>query len=142
MNDSPAGLAAWITDKFSAWSDHGGKLENSFSKDDLLNNIMIYWVTQSMPSSARIYFESSHNAPRPGTMTPWTNTGRPAPMGYVLFPKEINVPPRAWVERATGQPLFHWTEFPKGGHFAALETPDLLVQDVRACSRKVKAERE
>ena len=139
LNDSPAGLAAWITDKFWAWSDHGGKLENSFSKDDLLNNIMIYWVTQSMPSSARIYFESSHNAPRPSTMTPWANTGRGAPMGYALFPKEINVPPRAWIERANGQPLFHWTEFPKGGHFAALETPDLLVQDVREFFRKVKA---
>jgi pimeloyl-ACP methyl ester carboxylesterase len=137
LNDSPAGLAAWIVDKFWAWSDHRGNLDNSFTKDELLTNVMIYWVTESSPSAARIYFESSHNQPRPASMTPWTNTGRPAPVGYVLFPKEINVPPRAWVERSQG-PLIHWTEMPRGGHFAAMETPDLLVEDVRAFFRKVR----
>jgi hypothetical protein len=131
LNDSPAGLASWVVDKFWAWSDHGGKLENSFTKDELLTNVMIYWVTESMPSSTRIYFESSHNNPRPKSMTPFTSTGKPAPMGYALFPKEINVPPRAWVERASGGRLAHWTEMPKGGHFAALEQPGLLVEDVR-----------
>jgi pimeloyl-ACP methyl ester carboxylesterase len=138
LNDSPAGLAAWIIDKFWAWSDHGGKLENSFTKDELLDNVMIYWVTQTMPSATRIYFESQHNLPRPASMTPFASAGQPAPMGFALFPKEINVPPRAWVERAMGGSLFHWTEMPKGGHFAAMEQPQLLVDDVRAFFRKVR----
>ena len=138
LNDSPAGLAAWIVDKFWAWSDHGGNLENSFTKDELLTNVMIYWVTESMPSAARIYFESSHNLPRPQSMTPFRSTGKPAPMGYALFPKEINVPPRVWVERSAGGKLLHWTEMPRGGHFAALEQPQLLVDDVRAFFRKVR----
>ena len=138
LNDSPAGLCAWIVDKFWAWSDHGGKLENSFTKDELLTNVMIYWVTQTAPSSARIYFESSHQHPRPQSVAPFKNTGKPAPVGFALFPKEINVPPRAWVERAMGGKLFHWTEMPRGGHFAAMEVPDLLVPDVRAFFRKVR----
>ena len=71
-------------------------------------------------------------------MTPFQRTGKPAPMGFAPFPKEINVPPRAWVERSMGGRLFHWTEMPRGGHFAALEQPGLLVDDVRAFFRKVR----
>jgi pimeloyl-ACP methyl ester carboxylesterase len=139
LNDSPAGLAAWIVDKFWAWSDHGGNLENSFTRDELLTNIMLYWVTQSMPSSTRIYFESQHNLPRPASMTEFAkSSGKPSPMGFALFPKEINVPPRAWVERTMGGTLIHWTEMPRGGHFAALEQPQLLVEDIRAFFRKVR----
>lgn len=138
LNDSPAGLAAWIIDKFWAWSDHGGDLERSFSRDDLLTNVMIYWVSESMPSSTRIYFESQHDAPRPTTMAPWTSSGPAAPLGYALFPKEINVPPRAWVER-NSPTMIHWTEMPRGGHFAALEQPELLAADVREFFRKVRA---
>ena len=138
LNDSPAGLAAWIVDKFWAWSDHGGNLENSFTKDELLTNIMLYWVTQSMPSSTRIYFESQHNQPRPASMTEFKSSGKPSPMGFALFPKEINVPPRAWVERNMGGALIHWTEMPRGGHFAALEQPQLLVEDIRVFFRKVR----
>jgi pimeloyl-ACP methyl ester carboxylesterase len=138
LNDSPVGLAAWVVDKFWAWSDHGGKLENSFTKDELLTNVMIYWVTETMPSSVRIYFESSHDGPRPASMTPFERKGKPAPLGFALFPKEINVPPRAWVERAVGKQMIHWTEMPRGGHFAALEQPGLLVDDVRAFFRKVR----
>ncbi len=138
LNDSPAGLAAWIIDKFWAWSDHGGNLEKSFTKDELLTNVMVYWVTESMPSSTRIYYESSHNLPRPKSMTPFQSTGKPAPVGFALFPKEINVPPRAWVERNMGGTLTHWTEMPRGGHFAALEQPQLLVDDVRTFFRKVR----
>jgi hypothetical protein len=131
LNDSPAGLAAWIVDKFWAWSDHGGDLNNSFTKDELLTNVMVYWVTETMPSSVRIYYESSHNNARPPSMSPFAQTGKPAPMGYALFPKEINLPPRAWVERNTGSQLIHWTEMPQGGHFAAMEQPQLLVEDIR-----------
>jgi pimeloyl-ACP methyl ester carboxylesterase len=138
LNDSPAGLGAWIVDKFWAWSDHRGNLDNSFTKDELITNVMVYWVTDTMPSSTRIYFESSHNLPRPRSMTPFERTGKPAPMGYALFPKEINVPPRAWVERASGGKLDHWTEMPRGDHFAAMEEPKLLVDDVRLFFRKLR----
>jgi hypothetical protein len=138
LNDSPVALASWIVDKFWAWSDHEGILEQSFSKDELLTNVMIYWVTETMPSSVRIYFESSHDFPRPKSMTPFNSTGRPAPMGFALFPKEIHVPPRAWVERSVGGKLVHWTEMPRGGHFAALEQPKLLTDDIRAFFRKVR----
>jgi len=72
-------------------------------------------------------------------MTEFKSTGKPAPMGFALFPKEINVPPRAWVERTMGGPLFHWTEMPRGGHFAGLEQPQLLVEDVRTFFRKVRS---
>jgi hypothetical protein len=90
LNDSPAGLAAWIIDKFWAWSDHGGNLEKSFTKDGLLTNVMIYWVTQTPASSARIYFErQAYTGNRKG--------GR-VPVGIAVFPKEINLRPRRWVE--------------------------------------------
>ncbi len=131
LNDSPVGLAAWIVDKFWAWSDHGGKLEKSFTKDELLTNVMIYWVTDSAPSSVRIYFESRHRLPRPKSMTPFERSNRVAPLGFALYPKEINVPPRAWVERNVDGQFAHWTEMPRGGHFAALETPALLAEDIR-----------
>jgi epoxide hydrolase len=121
LNDSPSGLAAWIIDKFWAWSDHKGKLENSFTKDELLTNVMIYWLTQTPASSARIYFERQQ-------YTGGRKAG-PVPVGVALFPKEINVLPRKWIE-AQYRPV-HYTEMPRGGHFAALETPDLLVKDVR-----------
>ncbi len=135
LNDSPAGLAAWVVDKFWAWSDHGGNLESSFSKDELLTNITIYWVTETMPSSTRIYYESQHPAPS------WTST-RPrrakndVPAGVALFPKEINVPPRKWVEKVYN--LMHWTEMPRGGHFAAQEQPGLLVEDIRKFFRALR----
>jgi pimeloyl-ACP methyl ester carboxylesterase len=138
LNDSPAGLAAWIVDKFWAWSDHGGSLDQSFTKDELLTNIMLYWVTQSMPSATRIYYESQHNLPRPAAMTPFTSSSRSSPMGFALFPKEINVPPRAWVERTYGDQLIHWTEMPRGGHFAAMEQPALLSQDIHQFFQKVR----
>ena len=128
LNDSPAGLAAWVVDKFWAWSDHRGKLENSFTKDELLTNIMIYWVTETPSSAARIYYERQfHSGDR--------KAGK-APVGVALFPKEINVPPRKWAEAQ--YQLVHWTEMPRGGHFAALEQPTLLVEDIRTFFRKVR----
>lgn len=138
LNDSPAGLAAWVVDKFWAWSDHGGDLEKSFRKDDLLTNITLYWVTETMPSAVRIYYESSHDAPRPASMTPFTTRkSPPAPMGIALFPKEINVPARSAVEQSVPN-VIHWTEFPRGGHFAALEQPEALARDVRAFFAEVR----
>jgi pimeloyl-ACP methyl ester carboxylesterase len=138
LNDSPAGLASWIVDKFWAWSDHDGRMENSFSKDDLLTNIMLYWVTETMPSSVRIYYESRHRTSRPLAMTPFeTRTKPPAPMGFALFPKEINVPSRSSVEKIVPN-VVHWTEMSRGGHFAAMEQPESLVRDVRAFFAKVR----
>jgi pimeloyl-ACP methyl ester carboxylesterase len=128
LNDSPAGLAAWIVDKFYAWSDHRGKLENSFSKDELLTNIMIYWVTETPTSAARIYFERE-------PFTGGHQAGK-VPVGVALFPREINVPPRKWAESQLN--LVHWTEMPRGGHFAALEVPTLLTEDVRKFFRKLR----
>ncbi len=132
LNDSPAGLAAWILDKFWAWSDHRGNLENSFTREELLTNVMIYWVTETMPSAVRIYYETGRDSPRPSAMTDFAITGPPAPMGFALFPKEINVPPKAWVKRQFGEAMIHWTMMPRGGHFAAMEEPELLASDIRA----------
>jgi len=134
LNDSPAGLAAWIVDKFWAWSDHGGDLDSKFPKDKLLTNIMLYWVTETMPSSTRIYYEYGHAVPaKPVTRA--RRTGR-VPVGVALFPKEIHVPARKWVERSYN--LVHWTELPRGGHFAALEEPGLWVEDVRKFFRRFR----
>ena len=135
LNDSPVGLAAWIIDKFWAWSDHGGNLEASFTKDELLTNIMIYWVTETMPSSVRIYYENQH----PSSLPPRTRPRRAqndVPTGVALFPKEIHVPPRKWVEKYYN--LVHWTEMPRGGHFAAMEQPQLFVDDVRKFFRALR----
>jgi pimeloyl-ACP methyl ester carboxylesterase len=128
LNDSPAGLAAWIIDKFWAWSDHKGNLDNSFTKDELLTNVMIYWITQTAGSSARIYFERQN-------YTGDRKAGR-SPVGVALFPKEINVPPRKWVEAQ--YKVVHWTDMPRGGHFAAMEQPTLLVGDVRLFFGKLR----
>jgi pimeloyl-ACP methyl ester carboxylesterase len=134
LNDSPAGLAAWILDKFWAWSDHGGDLESKFTKDDLLTNIMIYWVSETMPSSVRLYYESSHPVQAKPSERPRRTS--PVPVGVALFPKEIHVPARKWVEKSYN--LVHWTEMPRGGHFAALEEPALLVEDVRKFFRPLR----
>jgi pimeloyl-ACP methyl ester carboxylesterase len=131
LNDSPAGLAAWILDKFWAWSDHGGNLESKFSKDDLLANIMIYWVGETMPSSVRLYYEHSHPEPWKPPVRP-LRKGR-VPVGVALFPKEIHLPARKWLER--NYEIVHWTEMPRGGHFAALEEPELWLEDVRTFFR-------
>lgn len=134
LNDSPAGLAAWIVDKFWAWSDHGGNLDSKFSKDRLLTNIMIYWVTETMPSSVRLYFESSHPIPtKASARAPRKDR---VPVGVALFPKEIHIPARKWVEKSYN--LVHWTEMPRGGHFAAMEEPQLFVEDVRKFFRGLR----
>lgn len=131
LNDSPVGLAGWITEKFRAWSDCDGEVERRFSKDELLTNIMLYWTTQTISSSVRTYYENAH-APLP--LKPGQHIEVPA--GFALFPKEINVPPREWAERSLR--LQRWTQMPRGGHFAALEEPELLVEDLRAFFRPLR----
>jgi pimeloyl-ACP methyl ester carboxylesterase len=125
LTDSPAGLAGWIVEKLRAWSDCGGDLESAISRDDILANITLYWVTGTANSAARIYLE----AMRAGQLQPIA-TRIEVPTGCAIFPRETVRSPRAWAEQAWD--VRHWTEMPRGGHFAALEVPDLLVPDVRA----------
>jgi pimeloyl-ACP methyl ester carboxylesterase len=125
LNDSPAGQAAWIIDKIRWICDRGtDPVCSTFTRDEMLADITIYWVTETATSSARIYYESRVSA-----------TGQPepyikVPVGAAIFPKELSLPPRKWVEARFN--IVRWTEMPRGGHFAALETPDLLVQDMQA----------
>ena len=124
LNDSPVGLAAWIVEKFRTWSDCGGDPDRIFTRDEILTNVMIYWVTQSINSSTRLYFETRE---RPLELSP-SNRVQP-PVAVALFPKEIAMPPRALAER--GYNIVRWNTMPRGGHFAATEQPDLLAQDIR-----------
>src|SRR5271170_7627143 len=106
--------AAWIFEKFRTWSDCAGELEHIFTRDELLTDVMIYWVTETLNSSARLYYESRE---QPLQLSP-TNRVKP-PVAVAVFPKEIPVPPRALVER--GYNIVRWTAMPRGGHFAAME---------------------
>lgn len=128
LDDSPAGLAAWIVEKFRSWSDVDGVVEKKFTKDELLTNIMVYWVTQSGASSARIYYENQRAKPAQKRVE--------VPTACAVFPKEISIAPRRWVEAQYN--VTRWTEMPRGGHFAAMEEPDLLVNDMREFFRTLR----
>jgi pimeloyl-ACP methyl ester carboxylesterase len=131
LNDSPVGLAAWIVEKFRTWCDCDGNPETIFTRDELLTNITLYWVTQTAASSARIYYESRHAAADPGGPRRVE-----VPTACADFPKEIIWAPRRWLERRYN--ITRWTVMPRGGHFAAFEQPALLVDDVRAFFRTVR----
>jgi pimeloyl-ACP methyl ester carboxylesterase len=118
LNDSPVGLCAWIVEKFYSWTD------SVISKDELLGNITLYWLTQTLPSSIRIYEENS-KAP----LTFGKNDYIRTPVAFAKFPKELPTPPRSYIEK--GYNIQQWTEMPAGGHFAALEQPELLSADIR-----------
>jgi len=125
LTDSPVGLAGWIVEKLRSWSDCQGEIERRFSKDEILDMVTIYWVTATAASSIRLYREYSRMQPRFGT------DGRvEVPTACALFPADLYHPPRAWVEQRYD--LRRWTVMPKGGHFAAFEEPELLVEDVRS----------
>jgi microsomal epoxide hydrolase len=128
LNDSPAGLCAWIVEKFRTWSDCHGVVENSFTKDQLLTNVMIYWITQTINSSTRLYYEARHH---PWRLKPGTRIETPT--GIAIFPGEMIRPPRHWAERIYN--VKRWTMMPKGGHFAAMEEPELLANEIRAYFR-------
>ncbi|HZR84680.1 MAG TPA: epoxide hydrolase [Candidatus Binatia bacterium] len=132
LTDSPAGLAAWIVEKFRTWSDCGGDVERRFTKDELLTNVMFYWATATANSSCRLYCETM----RAGKFPP-TGFRVDVPTGCAIFPKEIVRPPRKWAESMYR--VQRWTRFPAGGHFAALEEPEALVEDVRAFFRPLRA---
>ena len=128
LTDSPSGQAAWILEKFWAWTDCDGHPENVLTRDELLDNVMLYWVTASAASSARLYWESF----RGGKSLPVT-----IPTGVSVFPKEIVTPVRRWMEpRFTN--ITYWNEQSKGGHFAAFEQPHLFVDEVRAYFRTLR----
>jgi pimeloyl-ACP methyl ester carboxylesterase len=134
LTDSPAGLAAWIIEKFRAWSDCHGEIERRFSKDELLTTIGLYWLTGTINASFGPYFADGF-ADDP--------TEHPAPIGRIvvpcgvaLFPKNMDRPPRELGERLLT--VHRWTEMPRGGHFPALEEPDLLVDDLRAFFRPLR----
>ena len=124
LNDSPAGLCAWIVEKFHGWSDCKGDLESVFTKDELLANVTLYWVTETIHSSMRLYYENSK--------IPWRLGGDEyvsVPVGIAKFALEDPFPPRVFINK--GYNVQHWSEFPEGGHFAAMEKPKLLAKDVK-----------
>ena len=131
LNDSPAGLAAWIVEKYRTWSDCHGDVESSYTKDELLTTVTIYWVTGTIGSSVRMYKENQSHL---WTMEP--DEIVPAPAGMALFPQEIARPPREWAERSYD--VRRWQEMPRGGHFAALEEPELLAHEVREFFRPLR----
>lgn len=123
LTDSPVGQMAWIVEKFQGWSDCDGNPENIFSKDQLLDTVMLYWMTASAASSARLYWHSFLNQ----NMDAIT-----IPTGCSLFPKELFRPSRRWAE-ARFQNITYWNEIDKGGHFAAMEQPKLFTDEIRSC---------
>ncbi|MDX6408855.1 MAG: hypothetical protein QOE13_1926 [Gaiellaceae bacterium] len=130
LADSPAGLASWIVEKYRAWSDCGGDIESVFSKDDLLTNITIYWVTGTIGSSFRPYWDSRNNA----SPLPWVPIE--VPCGVAVFPRDIARPPRSFAERSYN--ITRWAEMPRGGHFAAMEQPETLAAEIQAFFRSLR----
>jgi pimeloyl-ACP methyl ester carboxylesterase len=125
LNDSPAGLAAWILEKFNGWSDNGGDLANAFDLDDLCTLLSVYWFTGTIGSSVRLYREAFAD---PGFMAPTPHHAVPH---AILLPPADHPAPRAWGERHL-QNIVRWTELDAGGHFPALEVPEALAHDIRA----------
>ncbi len=124
LHDSPAGLAGWIVEKFRAWSDCHGDVESVFTRDELLTNLTVYWVTGTLNSSTRLYYEM-----RKSGKLPFADGRIEVPTGVAVFPKELYNAPRAWAEHYYD--VRHWTVFPEGGHFAAMERPEDLAADLR-----------
>lgn len=121
LSESPVGLAAWIIEKFREWSDCSGDLRKSFSEDELLTNIMIYWVTNTIGSSANIYYENMHSLPPIGHID--------VPTGLALFPADVLLPPKEWTMRNLN--ITRFTTLPRGGHFTAMEDPEHLAEEIR-----------
>ena len=134
LTDSPAGLAAWIIEKFRAWSDCGGDLEAVFTKDELLANISFYWFTGAIGSSFWPYYARMHR--------PWPvpdNAKIAVPTGYSEFPREMLRPPRSLAAR-TYTDIRRWTVMARGGHFAAMEQPEALAAEIREFFRPLRRE--
>jgi pimeloyl-ACP methyl ester carboxylesterase len=131
LSDSPAGLAAWIVEKLRAWSDCDGDLERRFTKDEILTNVTLYWLTGTIGSSMRMYHANA-------AIPPGQHARRvEVPSGFSLFRGDLVRPPRAWLERTTN--LVRLTEPPRGGHFAPFEEPDVYAEELRAFFRPYRA---
>ena len=128
LTDSPAGQAAWIYEKFYAWTDNAGAPEDALSQDQMLDNIMFYWLPAAATSSARLYWESIDS---------FVTCKLDLPVGVSLYPKEIFHCSRRWADRAYSN-IIHWNELPKGGHFAAFEQPESFVNELRTCFRTLR----
>jgi len=142
LNDSPVGLAAWIIEKFRRWSDCHGDVESRFTKDELLANVTLYWLTGTINSSFGPYADIAHAG-----ATQWieeklktwrgsVSRANDVPAGFAMFPKDLSSPPRAWAERFFT--VARWSELPRGGHFAALEEPELLAHEIREFFRPLR----
>jgi microsomal epoxide hydrolase len=129
LTDSPAGQLAWIAEKFGEWTDDGLP-DEAVDRDQLLTNVSVYWLTRTAGSSARLYYEAA----RSGSWGPTATST--APTGLAVFPREIARPIRRFAERSNN--IVRWTEYDRGGHFAAMEVPDLLVDDIRALFRQLR----
>jgi len=130
LNDSPIGLCSWIIEKFYDWADCKGNIENVFTKDELLANVTLYWITETIHSSIRLYNENS-KVPLHFTKDDFIKV----PVGISHFPLEEPFPPKKYIER--GYNVQHWTEMPEGGHFAAMEQPVLLAEDIINYFKKI-----
>jgi pimeloyl-ACP methyl ester carboxylesterase len=130
LNDSPVGLCAWIIEKFHGWADCKENIENIFTKDELLANVTLYWVTETIHSSIRLYNEN-RKVPLHFTKNDFVKV----PVGIARFPLEEPFPPRKYIER--GYNIQQWTEMPEGGHFAAMEQPELLAKDIITFFKKI-----
>jgi pimeloyl-ACP methyl ester carboxylesterase len=138
LTDSPAGLAAWIVDVFRAFSDCGGEVESRFTRDQILTNLTIYWATQTIASAMRGYYDFEHfETPPP------PNARVDVPSGFAVFTDSYRLgstrPPRELAEHAFN--ITRWTQMARGGHFAALEEPHLLAEDIRAFFRPLRQAR-
>jgi epoxide hydrolase len=133
--DSPAALCAWIIEKFWAWTDCDGHPENVLTRDELLDNLMLYWLPRTGASSARLYWESIRQVNEwiSGSATDTVDV----PAGCSIFPKELQRPSRRWAEQRFTD-IRHWNELEKGGHFAAFEQPELFVDELRRFFRHVR----
>lgn len=130
LADSPAGQAAWIYEKFQEWTDNPGVPEAALTRDEMLDNITLYWLTDTAASSARIYWEN------PGDKYSYGRVE--LPVGATVFPREIFRAPRSWAEKTYAN-LIYWNEVDRGGHFAAFEQPDLFARELRAAFRSLRA---
>ncbi len=128
LNDSPVGQLAWIVDKFKEWTHPSTELpEHALNRDHMLTNVMLYWLTGTAGSSARLYYENMHSGA-------WGEQPGPTPTGVAVFAEDVAI--RRYAEQ--GNHIVHWTDFEQGGHFAAMEVPELLVGDVRAFFRSLR----
>jgi pimeloyl-ACP methyl ester carboxylesterase len=134
LTDSPVGLAAWMYDKFAQWTYSGGDPEKSLTKDEMLDDITLYWVTNSAISSAQLYWENNNNN---FNAVDQKTAQISIPVAVTVFPGEIYRAPRSWTERAYPS-LRYFHEVDKGGHFAAWEEPQLFAQELRAAFRPLR----